>query len=244
MTLAAPAYAQALLDDPTTLHIANDTSGGPGTSPNLIASGNQFFIDQVSDGNPDVIASPLFVIFAVPDFLGAPSISGVTDKNGDPNITFNDFAFLGDFTGGKLVPFIGSHPDTADPNFDTLFNNVNFNSSIQFSSMVTEEAADENPSLGPITGFNIYIENINQGLTGQDWMEVQGIFPRGTFIVPFGFDATDSKGYSTSDTNYGLVTAQQDAVPEPRTWVMMLAGFGMLGFAAMRKGKREARLAV
>jgi hypothetical protein len=33
-------------------------------------------------------------------------------------------------------------------------------------------------------------------------------------------------------------------VPEPSTWAMMLAGFGLLGFAAMRKGKREARLAV
>jgi hypothetical protein len=33
-------------------------------------------------------------------------------------------------------------------------------------------------------------------------------------------------------------------VPEPSTWAMMLAGFGLLGFAAMRKGKREARPAV
>jgi hypothetical protein len=33
-------------------------------------------------------------------------------------------------------------------------------------------------------------------------------------------------------------------VPEPSTWAMMLAGIGLLGFAAMRKGKREARLAV
>jgi hypothetical protein len=34
------------------------------------------------------------------------------------------------------------------------------------------------------------------------------------------------------------------AVPEPSTWAMMLAGFVGLGFAAIRKGKREARLAV
>jgi hypothetical protein len=33
-------------------------------------------------------------------------------------------------------------------------------------------------------------------------------------------------------------------VPEPSTWAMILTGFGLLGFAAMRKGKREARLAV
>jgi hypothetical protein len=34
------------------------------------------------------------------------------------------------------------------------------------------------------------------------------------------------------------------SVPEPSTWAMFIAGFGLLGFAAMRKGKREARLAV
>jgi hypothetical protein len=34
------------------------------------------------------------------------------------------------------------------------------------------------------------------------------------------------------------------AVPEPSTWAMAVAGFGLLGFAALRKGKREARLAV
>ena len=34
------------------------------------------------------------------------------------------------------------------------------------------------------------------------------------------------------------------AVPEPSTWAMMLAGFGLLGFAAMRKDKRKARRAV
>jgi hypothetical protein len=33
-------------------------------------------------------------------------------------------------------------------------------------------------------------------------------------------------------------------VPEPSTWALMLAGFGLIGFAAMRKGKREARLGV
>jgi hypothetical protein len=33
------------------------------------------------------------------------------------------------------------------------------------------------------------------------------------------------------------------AAPELSTWGMMLAGFGLLGFAAMRKSKREARLA-
>jgi hypothetical protein len=36
------------------------------------------------------------------------------------------------------------------------------------------------------------------------------------------------------DFNPLLVT-----VPEPRTWVLMLAGFGLLGLAATRKGKRK-----
>jgi hypothetical protein len=39
------------------------------------------------------------------------------------------------------------------------------------------------------------------------------------------------------------VTSDADAVPEPSTWAMMLLGFAGLGFASMRKGRRDARLA-
>jgi hypothetical protein len=43
----------------------------------------------------------------------------------------------------------------------------------------------------------------------------------------------------------GLESAETaTAVPEIPTWAMALAGFAGLGFAAMRKGKRDARLAI
>jgi hypothetical protein len=57
-----------------------------------------------------------------------------------------------------------------------------------------------------------------------------GVTP-GTYTWTWGASADDS---------FTLVVS----VPEPSTWAMMLAGFGLLGFAAMRRGKREPRLAV
>ena len=41
----------------------------------------------------------------------------------------------------------------------------------------------------------------------------------------------------------GGAATRAGGVPEPSTWAMMLAGFGLLGFAALRRGKHEARLA-
>jgi hypothetical protein len=230
---AGSAYAQ-VWEDPTTLHIANDASGGPGTAPNLITSGNQFFIDQVS--NSDTIVKPIWVVFAVPNDTGTLKITDVLDKNGDTGITFGPLADLGDFTSGKLTAFLSTHPDGV---FTTDFNNVNFNNSIQFSSMLTEEVANESPSLGTINGFEIFVAPINQGLVKNDWLEVQGLFPRGTFIDAFGFNANDSKGYTTSDTNFGLVTANSSSVPEPSTWAMIALGFAGLGYAGYR-GRRSA----
>jgi hypothetical protein len=88
--------------------------------------------------------------------------------------------------------------------------------------------------------FDIFTVNVDTGLNGKDFIDVSGDFLNGTFVV--GYSANADKSWSTPFTVAGLIDGP--GVPEPSTWAMMLAGFGLLGFAATRKGKREARLAV
>jgi hypothetical protein len=52
-----------------------------------------------------------------------------------------------------------------------------------------------------------------------------------------GLNPADVTGYYFA-LHFDPTTAS--GVPEPSTWALMLAGFGLLGFAAMRKDKRKA----
>jgi hypothetical protein len=239
---AGSAYAQ-VFEDPTTLHIANDSSGGPGSGPNPITSNHVFFIDQQSNGNAATILSPVWVVLAVPNDSGVPDITMVTNKEGTANITWGSFVDLGDFSSGKLVTYLSTHTaPSPDASFTTDFNGVTggFTNSIQFTTMVADEKnlALEDPAI-IATGFEIYLAPINQQLLKGDWFKVAGDFPTGTFIVPFGFNANDSKGYTTSDTNFGMITSHITGAPEPSTWAMMAIGFAFLGYAGYR-GRRSA----
>jgi hypothetical protein len=53
-----------------------------------------------------------------------------------------------------------------------------------------------------------------------------------------------SRGITGADTLVESESFGAPGVPEPSSWAMMLAGFSLLGFAGMRKGKREARQAI
>ncbi len=61
-------------------------------------------------------------------------------------------------------------------------------------------------------------------------------YPQGGDVAAGNFDSI------TSETKYlyGSVTVQ--AVPEPATWAMLLAGFAALGFASRRAGAGRSRL--
>jgi hypothetical protein len=151
--------------------------------------------------------------------------------------------FSGEFqqANGFPVYFAFSNP-TYDFNNPACFCNSITPVQVEFDSfqtignvqgMVVTAYSDD--GVTPIPGDTFTLTG-NSGTTPQtfnfDWTGVAyvSISPNGQGGVYF----------NNIDVNEGLATG----APEPSTWAMMLAGFGLLGFAAMRKGKREARLAV
>jgi hypothetical protein len=236
IAIAAPAYADVVsvpsdptLIDPTSFHVSNSSSSSATIDPVPITSATQFFI---LDNDNQTIPAPLDVFFAVPTGSAPPTITSAT------------------FSGGPPQPAFGAVTDTllavtAGTDLYTLIGCSQCDNSLSFTNF---QAGDTKLGLPKPTSYEIYeavaplTQNGWQGFNGKDNVELFGTFAQGTYIAPLGFDS--SKIYDTSFTNAGVVVVDAPTVPEPSTWAMMLAGFGMLGFAAMRKGKREARLAV
>jgi len=76
---------------------------------------------------------------------------------------------------------------------------------------------------------------VNTGITGKDFLEINGTFGQGTVIAPY-----IAPDLFTSWTNTGVVTG---AVPEPSTWAMMILGFAGVGYLAYRRRKQPSLLA-
>jgi len=108
------------------------------------------------------------------------------------------------------------------------------------------------------TGFYVFQANLGlatllgtSGIGGptQDTflMQLGQVVPQGSYIVGF-FSQTGSTTGATANSGAILVTGSPPppppppGVPEPATWAMMLAGFGVTGFALRRTRRRKALL--
>jgi PEP-CTERM motif-containing protein len=210
------AFAGGSASAATVFHVGADSSGGPGTDPNLIASNSQFFIADVSAGQETV--SPLTIYLATPDGAAAPTFSSIVYNSlgSSPTRTFGSVSQLpGDFTTGDLYTFVGCSA---------------CNNSLNFTNISLAEA----PLFGGVapTAYDVYQVTVQTSFVGGDFLQVNGAFGLGTIIAPLAFN---DKGnvIDTSWTNTGLVSMR--AVPEPSTWAMMILGFVGVGFMAYRR---------
>lgn len=86
---------------------------------------------------------------------------------------------------------------------------------------------------------------ISQNLTGNlSYYQGQGSFeigattwPKLTYVSGRGVDLANQRGGRPFDSDYRIVITYDEvpAVPEPATWALMLAGFGMIGSAMRRR---------
>jgi hypothetical protein len=224
-TLFAFASMVGTANAATVFHVGADSSGGPGTDPNLIASNSKFFIADVSAGQSTV--SPLTIYLATPDGAAAPTFSSIVYNSlgSSPTRTFGSVSQLaGDFTSGDLYTFVGCSA---------------CNNSLNFANISAAEA----PLFGNVapTAYDVYQVTVQTAFAGQDFLQVNGSFGLGTIIAPLAFN---DQGHviDTSWTNTGLISMR--AVPEPSTWAMMILGFMGVGFMAYRrKSQSSFRLA-
>ncbi|MDR3468976.1 MAG: PEP-CTERM sorting domain-containing protein [Xanthobacteraceae bacterium] len=74
----------------------------------------------------------------------------------------------------------------------------------------------------------------------QEGPSIQFDFPytSGGSVIPGNFDSIASTGFNAY--LFGTVTPEVSAVPEPRTWAMLLLGFAGLGLIGVRRSRRGA----
>jgi hypothetical protein len=85
------------------------------------------------------------------------------------------------------------------------------------------------------------VDRVNPGVIGFNF--VPGLAPgQDSTILQIETNATSWTGGNLSVINEGVasISAFEPTVPEPSTWAMMVVGFGLLGLAAIRRGRREA----
>jgi hypothetical protein len=268
MTLAAPVYAQTVPDDPLHLCYASpanctsfngvtvlspsssqpnpgDTSGwGISVSPAKNQTGQLWIALLIPDNEVETVLPTL-----TGEFGGTSvGVGAFVDKG-----LFGNSAMLDTLFGQSISPpnpINAYTPATAavDPGFSATLDG--------YEVYLTKIAGTGPGGLTTLIGSSGQTNSLDNqwSLTGGDFtINGQSGTDSGVAtgaIVTAWLDTTvpggtNEKFYSTAQSSALLLDAPlAAAVPESRTWVMMLAGFGLLGFAAMRKGKREARLAV
>lgn len=220
----------------TVLHISNSgTADNPTQDPAFLSSNTQFFVDNVSGQSA---AGPTTLYFLRPDVLSAPSISSVTLTAVANNGT------IGATTAVTFGPVTdtGLNFNASSGDLYTLVGHPSGNNSINWSNVSAAFTAQYG---GVPTEFDVYAVQLNTGITGQDFLTVNGSFGPGTIIAPF-----IAPDLFTSWTNTGFTTGfcpdcgpgqagPPGAVPEPATWAMMFLGFAGVGFMGYRRKRKD-----
>lgn len=213
---AAPAFAA------TALHESGP--GATGSDPVLLNNATEF---TVIDNSGKATNAPLTLYFAEPVGDAAPSITSVT-FDGATADTFSSPSLVGTWnmstsSSKDLYSFVGC---------------TSCNNSVNVSNIKGELLS---VGLGGVTSLDVYKVTIPQDfLVNGDWIDVTGVFQKGTVIVPL--DANTKGLLDTSWTNTAFVNVDPrsttvGSAPEPSTWAMLLIGFAGLGYAAVRRGK-------
>jgi hypothetical protein len=91
---------------------------------------------------------------------------------------------------------------------------------------------------GTSTNFGNSIGIIGDGIA-DGYVSSSFLLGAGTYTIIFGGADYASQNESAAAFNYGLsATLSVAAVPEPSTYAMLLAGLGLMGFAARRRVQR------
>ncbi len=90
------------------------------------------------------------------------------------------------------------------------------------------------------TGDNFYTGDASRNVDNLFHARVQNNWKPGTTLVSFeDLRGTPEGANGFNDLSFSFTNTQVTPVPEPETYALMLAGLGMLGFAARRKAAKK-----
>ena len=157
-----------------------------------------------------------------------PSVASAADVSHAPTMITMDGLFTGDFGSGFGTKHAG----------DTFLDKFTFDvtgSPLEFSASLTSTANKVNGGLN-ISSFSLFTSTgtligTGTGTVGQvDRFSVSNdVLGVGSYYLQVGGNVLSTSG-ARFDGNISL-----SPVPEPETYAMMLAGLGLVGFAARRR---------
>lgn len=207
---------------------ANSNSGNPYTH---ISGFSPVFHGRMEIADSALVSNG-FVAFGSADFLDFD----ITIVSGGVGFNFK----LGEDT------FLYNRPNQSEPRdlygvrLDASGQPVRFDSpNTSFSTEWVSDTADYgwlvgNPpflSLRADDSFNLVM--LNDGMIKQANLLSPSDIVAASFAGYWGFD--NATGPNVPDFSYGLWTMTAAPVPEPETYALMLAGLGLVGFAAKRR---------
>ena len=162
---------RARLRQTTAFHVGATSDGGAGTDPNLISSPLSFFI---ADNPNKSVASPLTIYFAVPDGEPMPVVTSVLYK-GTTSETISS----------AVATFGSDYTAAANKDFYSFVGCTGCDNSLQFVNLSAGESHDQPGVLpNPPIAYDVYKMVVDVAFKGKDFIEVNGAFADGTYIVP------------------------------------------------------------
>jgi hypothetical protein len=183
---------------------------------------------------------------SISNFLGGESMSGgvqfVAAATG--YIDSLNLSLYGATTGTIMI-FTDNGSNKLGTPLETLSVNesptVNSFATGSYTSGVTLEQGDKYwalavaPTNGPVQVWNEY----NYGTPNPLWTLSGQSIPCCTSVVTDGIYTGPVNGSDPLD-GFGMILSIADAVPEPATWTLLIAGFGLMGAALRRKNRAFA----
>jgi hypothetical protein len=161
--------------------------------------------------------------------------NGTVDIIGDPNF----FNFIPG--SGRFIDLDGSTGDAG-----VLTRSLNLAAGTQYTASFQLAGNQRNGNPETVTGIlGVGIGNTSNTFSlGQTagWTNFSLVFTpttTGAYVLSFGNSGGDNIGMLLDNVSVSVTTP----VPEPETYAMLLAGLGLLGFAARRRKAQEAAAA-
>jgi hypothetical protein len=214
--LLAPAHATTVFSDNF-----NSENGG------LTALNYTSFTNFVSTGAGDVD------LVAMPNGFGITCAGSCVDLDGSPGpgtfTSISSFAFNAGDTVRLFFSLGGNQRGGASDNW---FSGFDFGSNTSLTNFGFNYFGGD-VNLGPITSLGF---SSNTSVNPGDPFSLRSIFftaaQAGSVKFSFGTDSADNIGPLLDNVSLDVSAA----VPEPSTWMMLLAGFGLVGAALRRRG--------